>query len=130
MPTAVRHAATLHFGVVTYRKPDAQRTAEQIHEWTREATRQRGERIAWLVVEIGRLDGLIGEWSSRVPDGTPAPPQALALMVEKENLEAELRSLAGAPSYAVRTAGEVQPVVPAGASLPRRLLSWLTGRAT
>lgn len=93
-----------------YRKPDAERT----HVATRESPRLRNERIAQLSTEIGRLDGLIGEWAARTPDGCAAPPPALALMLKKEGLEAELRSLAGSI-----------PSVPPGPSLVRIFVDWL-----
>ena len=80
-----------------------------------EATR---ERVAWVLREIERLEGLIGDWSTRVPDGTPAPPQALALMVEKEKLATELHTIAGL----------LEPVAPRGPSLLRKLLDRLAGR--
>ena len=96
---------------VAYREADAERTRDLAREVTR-------ERIAWIAGEIGRFDALIGDWSTRVPDGTPAPPQAFALMVKKEELEAELRALAGA----------LEPVASIGPSLFRTFLNWLTGR--
>jgi hypothetical protein len=96
---------------VAYREPDGERTREVSLEMQR-------ERAFWLIGEIGRLDGLIGEWSMRVPDGTPAPPEALALMAEKERLETEFRALASA----------LEPAAAPGPSVVRTLLRRLIGR--
>ena len=68
---------------MSYREPAPDRVAAAARE-----------RIAWIASEISRLDAEIGSWARLVPDGTPAPAPAIALMVERERLYDELHLLA------------------------------------
>jgi hypothetical protein len=114
---------------VVYRKPDAERTHEERHRTHEARRRSTRERVAWLAIEIGRIDALLGEWSTAVPDGAPAPPEAVDLMLDKEALETELRALASAADQT----GPLEPVEPLGPpgpspSLGRAVVRWLGGR--
>jgi hypothetical protein len=111
---------------VVYRKPDAERTHEERHRTHEERRGWTRERVAWLAREIGRIDALIGEWSSGVPDGAPAPPEAVSLMLDKEALATELRALACAEDPS-GTAGLLGPPGPSP-SLVRAVVRWLGGR--
>jgi hypothetical protein len=80
-----------------------------------------------IAAQIGSIDAAIGEWAARLPDGAPAPAPVLALMDEKERLEAELRDLSARSALP----GSSYVASPVGASVEgppvtawRRVLGW------
>ena len=58
-----------------------------------EAPERVAARVEAIANEMNALDSELGSWAKRVPDGTPAPPQVVALMQRREQAMAELRSL-------------------------------------
>lgn len=83
-----------HGEPMPYRSPDRDRTTEALREDDARRVMWVRERIGWVAGEIGRLDRLIGEASTRIPSGRRAPPEVVALMAEKESRQSDLHALA------------------------------------
>lgn len=66
-----------------YRDPDPDRADDAI-----------ADHVRWLATEIQRLDVVIGERMRGTAPGAKAPEDVIAIIAQKQELEAELREIA------------------------------------